>query len=128
MWRRLLFWKRPDIQEELDFYREMREAEFMAQGLSARDARHAAAKAIGSSARVAEDSREVWIARWADELYRDVAYALRNLAASPLFAVMTIGTLGLGIGFNTSLFTFFNSIALQPWSIREPDRVATVLQ
>jgi predicted permease len=126
--RRLMFWKRPDLGDELDFYLEMRERELRAQGLSPEDARHAARKALGNSLRIAEESREVWIARWLDELSRDLTYAVRNLAAAPMFAFMTIGALGLGIGFNTSLFTFFNSIALQPWSLREPDRVATVLQ
>lgn len=128
MWRKLLFWKRTELDEELDFYREMREAELEAAGLSPEAARVEARRALGNVAQIKEEARAAWTFRWLEELRQDLGYALRSLRATPAFAILAIGALGLGIGFNTSLFTLFNAMALRPLDIRDPDQVVSVLR
>ncbi|MBY0505928.1 MAG: ABC transporter permease [Bryobacteraceae bacterium] len=128
MWRKLLFWKRTDLDEELDFYREMREAELRAAGLSPEEAGREARRRLGNVTQLKEEARAAWTVRWLDELRQDLGYALRSLRATPGFAVMAIGALGLGIGFNTSLFTLFNAVALRPPEIQDPAHVVSILQ
>lgn len=54
---------------------------------------------------------------------RDVRYAIRTLAKAPLFSVIAILTLALGIGATTAIFTVVNGVLLRPLPYPEPDRI-----
>ena len=58
----------------------------------------------------------------------DLTFAIRQLLKNPGFAVVAILTLALGIGVNTAIFSLFNSIALRPLPVPEPERVVNLHQ
>jgi predicted permease len=64
--------------------------------------------------------------RLLNELRQDVAYALRQIARKPGFALVIVVTLGSAMGLNTSFFSLFNAGELQPWPVRDPERVVVV--
>jgi predicted permease len=63
-----------------------------------------------------------------DLLVQDVRYAVRRLTASPLFSLMAILIVGVGIAANTAVFSAVNAVLLRPLPFANPDRVVYVYQ
>ncbi|HEX2252126.1 MAG TPA: ABC transporter permease, partial [Thermoanaerobaculia bacterium] len=57
-----------------------------------------------------------------EQLWRDVAHALRTLARRPLLAAVALVTLAVGIGANTALFSAADATLLARLPGAEPDR------
>jgi predicted permease len=61
-----------------------------------------------------------------EDLWRDLRYAHRTLRTNPLFVLVVIVTLGLGIGANTTVFTVVNTLILSPLPVRAPSELMAV--
>ena len=57
---------------------------------------------------------------------QDVKYAARMLAKRPAFTIVALLSLTLGIGANTTIFTFAKAIFLQRVPVQDPSRVIVV--
>lgn len=53
-------------------------------------------------------------------MLRDLRYGFRQLRGNPLFAIVVIVLLATGIGANTVIFSFVNSLLLKPLPVRNP--------
>ncbi len=61
-------------------------------------------------------------------LLNDLRYALRVLRRSPLFTAVAIGSLALGIGANTAIFTLIDQIVLRELPIKDPRSLVMLYQ
>jgi putative ABC transport system permease protein len=61
-----------------------------------------------------------------DRYWRDIRYAGRTLSKTPVFAVVAVLTLALGIGVNTAVFSVANAIILRPLPVKDGHRLAVI--
>ena len=77
---------------------------------------------------VKEDCRDARPTLWLDSILQDVRFALRSMRKNAALAITVIGTLALGIGVNTAIFTVLNGVLLRPLPYAQPDRLVTLFE
>jgi putative ABC transport system permease protein len=58
-----------------------------------------------------------------DTLIADLRYGLRLFGKSPVFSLVAVGTLALGIGANTVIFSVVDAVVIRALPYTDPDRV-----
>ncbi len=61
-----------------------------------------------------------------ETLWQDVRYAARTLRKNPVFTIIAVVCLSVGIATNTTLFSCFNAMVLRPLPFPNPDELAYV--
>jgi predicted permease len=59
-------------------------------------------------------------------IFSDVRFAFRNLRRTPLFAAVAVGSLALGIGANTAIFTLVDQLLLRMLPVRQPQQLVMI--
>jgi putative ABC transport system permease protein len=117
-----------DLAEEMRFHVEMKARDHQQAGMSASDARAAARRRFGNTARLQEETGDIMAIRWVDGALQDARYALRSLRKSPGFSAVAITSLALGIGATTAVFTLVNAMLIRPLPFPEANRLVVTFQ
>jgi predicted permease len=115
-----------DLDEELRTHIDFAIEENLKRGLSPQDARTAALLAFGGVTQTKEAYRSQRGLPFIETAAQDIRYALRMLRKSPSFAAVVTISLGLGIGVNTTIFSFVNAAIFRPPAVERPGQLAEV--
>jgi macrolide transport system ATP-binding/permease protein len=123
--RRLSWWmkrrrKDDELREELQFHLDEEAEERQAQGLPKDEARWAARRDLGNVTLLQERTRTLWTWAFLEQLAQDVRYALRTMRNNCAFTALVTLSLMLGIGANTAIYSFMDSILLRSLPVPEP--------
>ena len=129
--RRLRYWLHSAerarlLREEMAIHLEMKTQEFMEEGMTEADARHAAQRQFGNTSLQQEDARGTWIARWLSDLVQDGVFAVRMLRKQPGFAAVAVLSATLGIGACSLIFGIANVALFRPLPVNDPSRLMGV--
>jgi predicted permease len=117
-----------ELEEELRLHLEMSAEHERRKGRSTEEAHRAAVIRCGAVAQSMELVREQRRVAWVDDLARDLRYAVRALGRSPLFASVSVLTLGLGIGATTAIFSITDAVLLRTLPVSNPRELVTLRQ
>ncbi len=109
---------------ECDLDEEMRH--HLALGEEERGSREAALRQFGNLTRLKEQSRAMWTWTYLEQLAQDCRYGFRAIAANKTFSMLAILSLALGIGANTAIYSFMDSLLLRSLPVSDPGSLAVV--
>ena len=115
-----------DLDRELKTHLDLEAEEQQESGLSPAEARYAARRAFGNTTLVQEDVHEIWNLGWLERFQRDVKYAARSLRKNPVFTLVAVLTLALGIGANTGIFSTIDALMLRPLPFSSTDQIVRI--
>jgi predicted permease len=123
-----------EVDAEIEFHLEMRAAELVARGMTPEAARAEARRRFGDTRewsiamsaidreRVARSERAEWLV----DLRQDLHFGVRTALRSPLFTLLAVLTLALGIGANAAVFGVVKSVLLDALPYTDADRLVRV--
>jgi hypothetical protein len=117
---------RRELAEELESDVEEKVADLIDAGVAEHDARKRACREFGNATVFAEIGRDVWGWNWREILWKDIRYWLRGMRHNLGFTTVAVVTLGLGIGANTTMFSFIDAFFLRPLPVEQPYRLVSV--
>lgn len=115
-----------EMKAEMEHHLALLAERYRAGGMAELAARFAALRDFGNVPKVQELARDARGWRWWEDAQQDVRLGVRLLGKEPLFSLLGIGVVAVGIGATTALFSVVNSVVLRPLPLPEPDRVVQV--
>jgi predicted permease len=118
-----------EMDEELREHLERLAELYVQHGATPAEAMRQARRDFGGLDQLKEECRDMRRVRPLEDFARDVRVGLRLLARSPIFSLVAILSLAIGIGANTAIFTLINALVLRDLPVPEPGRlfIASVL-
>jgi predicted permease len=116
-----------ELSEELQFHLEHKIEEGIASGLSPKEARYAALRAMGGLEQRKEEIRDMRHIRWLTDFFDDARFAIRSLRRTPGLTAFVVITLALGIGMTSATFSMVDGLIFRPYPVPHPGNVVSLV-
>ena len=116
-----------ELDEELQFHLDHKIEEGIAGGLSPREARDAALRAMDGLEQRKEEMRDMRRIHWLTDFVDDASYAIRNLRRTAGLTAFVVMTLAVGIGLSAAVFSMLDGLVFRPYPVPRPGRVVTLV-
>src|SRR5215471_16066138 len=112
-----------DLDRELRAHLEAEAEQQQDSGLAAEQARYAARRALGNTTLVKEEVREMWGWTSVERLLQDLRYAIRVLRSAPVFTIVALLSITLGIAANATVFSLIDAMWFRTLPVRAPEQL-----
>src|SRR5271154_5563849 len=116
-----------ELDEELQFHIENKIDEGIAHGLSPKEARYAALRAMDGLEQRKEEMRDMRGIHWLTDFVDDARYAIRSLRRTAGLTAFVVITLALGIGMTAATFSMVDALIFRPYPVPRPSAVVTLV-
>lgn len=117
-----------ELDDELRFHLEMEIEYNVRRGLDPVEARRAALREFGGVNRIKEEAREARGVSAIEDLGRDVKLASRSLRRTPVYTLVALLTIALGVGVTTAVFSVVDGVLLRPLPYPRPERIVRLYE
>jgi predicted permease len=130
-WRRLRSLTRADalergLDEEIRFHIEQQTHKNLRAGMTPDEARRQAHLKFGGVERIKESTRDEFRPALVEDSLQDLRYGVRALRRAPLFTLVAVLTLALGIGATTAVFTVVHGVLIKPLPFHDSDALVSL--
>jgi len=115
-----------ELEEELRSHIQLRADELERSGCTRAEAKRRARIEFGSQERFREECREAIAGNFLDSLIQDLRFGLRTLARQPVFAVVAIITLAIGVGASSAMLSLVQDVLIRPLPYAHADRLYAI--
>jgi predicted permease len=116
-----------ELNEELQFHLAQKIEEGIAKGLSPKEARYAAMRAMDGLEQRKEEMRDMRGMNWMTDFLDDARFAIRSLHRTPGLTAFVVITLALGIGMTSGTFSMVDALIFRPYPVPHPSGVVTLV-
>lgn len=117
-----------DLNDEVRSHLQMITDIKIAGGLSREEAVRLASIELGGIEQVKENVRDIRMGNLIETIMQDGRYAIRLLIRNPMFTLVAVSTLALGIGANTAIFSIINAVLIKSLPYPDSGRIVAVFE
>ena len=115
-----------EMNEEMLFHLEMETRRNLDGGMDPQEARRVALLTFGGVEKHKDEMRDGTGLAWIGQLAGDVRLALRGLRRAPVFALVVVATIAIGLGATSAIFTAVQEVVLRPLPYPESERLTMI--
>src|ERR1700760_3179041 len=108
--------------EEVNAHLEMLAEKYERDGMRPQEAMRAARRQFGNATLLKQRQRESRTTMFFANVWRDLRYGTRQLVKTPVFTIVCVLTLALGVGANTAVFSVMHAVLMKMIPAHEPNR------
>ena len=118
--------RKNELSEEIQSHIRMDVEARVQAGQTPEEARQAALREFGNIALIEDVTHSFWGWVRLERLLQDIRYVLRSFRRNRGFILMVVGTLAVGIGATSGMFTVVNTVLLRSLPYRNPNQLVDI--